>query len=57
VGDVKTMSEKAVALLQDEEKLKTFKKNALKQAKVFDIANIIPQYEALYRLYCRTGDC
>jgi N-acetyl-alpha-D-glucosaminyl L-malate synthase BshA len=57
VGDVKTMSEKAISLLQDEEKLKSFKKNALKQAKHFDIANIIPQYEALYRQYCRTGDC
>jgi N-acetyl-alpha-D-glucosaminyl L-malate synthase BshA len=57
VGDTATMSQKAIALLQDEEKLKTFKKNALKQAKHFDIANIIPQYEALYRQYCRTGDC
>jgi N-acetyl-alpha-D-glucosaminyl L-malate synthase BshA len=57
VGDVKTMSEKAIALLQDEEKLNTFKKNALKQAKHFEIANIIPQYETLYRSFCRTGDC
>jgi N-acetyl-alpha-D-glucosaminyl L-malate synthase BshA len=57
VGDVKTMSDKAIALLQDEEKLKSFKKQALKQAKHFDIANIIPQYEALYRSFCRTGDC
>ena len=57
VGDTKTMSEKAIAILQDEEKLKTFKKNALKQAKQFDIESIIPQYEALYRQYCRTGDC
>jgi N-acetyl-alpha-D-glucosaminyl L-malate synthase BshA len=56
VGDVKTMSEKAIALLQDEEKLKSFKKNALKQAKHFDIANIIPQYEELYRQYSRTGE-
>ena len=56
VGDVKTMSEKAIALLQDEEKLNSFKKNALKQAKHFDIANIIPQYEELYRQYSRTGE-
>ena len=57
VGDVKTMSEKAIALLQDDEKLNSFKKNALKQAKHFDIAHIIPQYETLYRNFCRTGDC
>ena len=57
VGDVKTMSDKAIALLQDDEKLKVFKNQALKQAKHFDIENIIPQYEALYRQYCRTGDC
>ena len=43
--------------LKDEEKLTSFKKHALKQAKKFDIDNIIPQYEALYRQYCRTGDC
>jgi N-acetyl-alpha-D-glucosaminyl L-malate synthase BshA len=57
VGDTATMSQKAIALLQDEEKLKSFKKRALKQAKNFDIDSIIPQYEALYRQYCRTGDC
>jgi glycosyltransferase involved in cell wall biosynthesis len=57
VGDTATMSKRAIELLQDDEKLKNFKKNALKQAKQFEIANIIPQYEALYRQYCRTGDC
>jgi glycosyltransferase involved in cell wall biosynthesis len=41
VGDTKTMSEKAIAILQDEEKLNAFKKNALKQAKQFDIESII----------------
>jgi hypothetical protein len=29
----------------------------LKEAKLFDIHHIIPKYEALYRKYCRTGDC
>ena len=57
VGDTKTMSEKAIELLKDEVKLKQFKANAKAQAALFDIHHIIPQYEALYRQYCRTGDC
>jgi L-malate glycosyltransferase len=57
VGDVAEMSKNAIELLQDETKLKTFKQNALKEAKLFDIHHIIPKYEALYRKFCRTGDC
>ena len=57
VGDVEAMSKNAIELLKDETKLKTFKQNALKEAKLFDIQHIIPKYEALYRKYCRTGDC
>jgi N-acetyl-alpha-D-glucosaminyl L-malate synthase BshA len=57
VGDTKTMSEKAIELLKDETKLKQFKTNAKAQAGLFDIHHIIPQYETLYRQYCRTGDC
>ena len=57
VGDVEAMSKNAIELLKDEAKLKTFKQNALKEAKLFDIHHIIPKYEALYRKYCRTGDC
>ena len=57
IGDVESMSKNAITLLQDEAKLKTFKHNALKEAKLFDIHHIIPKYEALYRKYCRTGDC
>ena len=57
IGDVEAMSKNAIALLKDEAKLKTFKHNALKEAKLFDIHHIIPKYEALYRKYCRTGDC
>jgi N-acetyl-alpha-D-glucosaminyl L-malate synthase BshA len=48
VGDIKTMSEKAIHLLSDEAVLKEFKINALAQARHFDIQNIVPQYEALY---------
>ena len=57
IGDVESMSKNAIALLKNEAKLKTFKHNALKEAKLFDIHHIIPKYEALYRKYCRTGDC
>ncbi len=57
VGDVAGMSKNAIEILKDETKLKAFKHNALKEAKLFDIHHIIPKYEALYRKYCRTGDC
>jgi N-acetyl-alpha-D-glucosaminyl L-malate synthase BshA len=56
VGDVAKMSKNAIELLQDEIKLKAFKHNALKEAKLFDIHHIIPKYEELYRRFCRTGD-
>ena len=57
VGDVAKMSKNAIELLQDESKLKAFKHNALKEAKLFDIHHIIPKYEELYRRFCRTDDC
>jgi N-acetyl-alpha-D-glucosaminyl L-malate synthase BshA len=57
IGDVKSMSKNAIDLLKDEAKLKAFKQNALKEAKLFDIHHIIPKYETLYRKFCRTGDC
>ena len=57
IGDVANMSKNAIELLKDEAKLKAFKQNALKEAKLFDIHHIIPKYEALYRKFCRTGDC
>src|SRR6202000_3474088 len=48
VGDVDGMAEKAIYILQDEERLKTFKENALLRAKKFDLANILPVYESYY---------
>ncbi len=53
VGDVETMSNRAIELLKDEAKLKAFKHNALEQAKRFDIHNIIPIYEELYSKFSR----
>ena len=41
-------TKRAVYILEDESRLKEFKKNALAHAKTFDIANILPQYEAYY---------
>lgn len=49
VGDVEDMSRNALIILKDDESLKTFKSNALAQAKKFDIDKIVPQYEALYK--------
>ncbi|SHN35388.1 N-acetyl-alpha-D-glucosaminyl L-malate synthase BshA [Mucilaginibacter sp. OK098] len=48
VGDVDGMAEKAIYILEDEERLKTFKENALTRAKVFDLAAILPIYENYY---------
>ena len=48
VGDVKKMSRDAISLLQDSNKLKQFKTNALETAKLFDIQHIMPLYENLY---------
>ncbi|WP_428327428.1 N-acetyl-alpha-D-glucosaminyl L-malate synthase BshA [Mucilaginibacter sp.] len=48
VGDVNGMAEKAIYILEDEERLQTFKENALARAKIFDLANILPVYENYY---------
>jgi L-malate glycosyltransferase len=49
VGDVEDMSKNALHILQDEATLRKFKTNALAQARKFDIDNIVPEYEALYK--------
>ncbi|MEO5942986.1 MAG: N-acetyl-alpha-D-glucosaminyl L-malate synthase BshA [Ferruginibacter sp.] len=48
IGDVEDMAKNAISILKDDETLAKFKKNALAQAKKFDISNIVPKYEALY---------
>lgn len=48
VGDVDNMADNIIKILSDEAALKAMKKNALKQAKRFDIDNIVPQYVDLY---------
>ncbi|WP_295794373.1 N-acetyl-alpha-D-glucosaminyl L-malate synthase BshA [Mucilaginibacter sp.] len=48
VGDVDGMAERSIYILEDEERLTTFKENALARAKLFDLANILPVYENYY---------
>ncbi|HTM93912.1 MAG TPA: N-acetyl-alpha-D-glucosaminyl L-malate synthase BshA [Flavisolibacter sp.] len=48
IGDVQTMSQQAIDILQFDERLNEFKKNAAQHAKRFDIHNIVPLYEQLY---------
>jgi L-malate glycosyltransferase len=49
VGDVDGMAARCIELLQDEESLAVFRKNAYNQAKRFDINVVLPQYEDYYR--------
>jgi N-acetyl-alpha-D-glucosaminyl L-malate synthase BshA len=48
VGDVHGMAESAIYILEDEERLKTFKENSLARAREFDLAKILPRYENYY---------
>lgn len=49
VGDVDDMAKNALAILKDEATLAGFKQNALGVARQFDIKNILPLYEDLYK--------
>ncbi|WP_396192453.1 N-acetyl-alpha-D-glucosaminyl L-malate synthase BshA [Flavobacterium sp.] len=49
VGNVDEMAENALKILHNNETLQTFKDNALSIAKQFDIKNILPLYEDLYK--------
>lgn len=55
VGNVDEMAENAIKILKDDEILQTFRKNALAQARRFDIKNILPQYEAYYEHILKTA--
>jgi N-acetyl-alpha-D-glucosaminyl L-malate synthase BshA len=54
VGDTEDMAKNAIYILEDEDRLKTFKKNAFAQAKRFEIDNILPMYESYYDEVCGT---
>lgn len=47
--DIETMTGFAVDILKDDARLAEFRKNALAQAKKFDITHILPLYEELYQ--------
>jgi N-acetyl-alpha-D-glucosaminyl L-malate synthase BshA len=53
VGNVEDMGKHALHILKDDTVLKHFKHQARKQAAIFDIHNIIPQYELLYNRFCK----
>ncbi len=48
VGNVEEMAQNGIKILSSDESLSKFKENALDIAKKFDIANILPLYEAVY---------
>jgi L-malate glycosyltransferase len=49
VGDIDSMAAHAIEILTDENKLATFKRNAVAQAAKFDINIIMPTYEKYYQ--------
>ena len=49
IGDTADMGKNALKILENEETHLKFKAAALEQAKKFDIQNIVPLYEALYK--------
>jgi N-acetyl-alpha-D-glucosaminyl L-malate synthase BshA len=49
VGDVQDMATNAIKILSDDETLKSFKQNALKRAKDFDLDRVMEQYLEVYK--------
>ena len=50
VGDVDAMAEKAIFILEDENRHEQFKDNAYKNAKRFSIEKILPKYLSAYKM-------
>ena len=48
IGDVDAMAANAIYILEDSDRLEQFKEAALKRAKDFQLANIMPLYEQYY---------
>ncbi len=55
IGDIKTMSRKAIEILKNDDTLNAFKQRAFEYAQTFNMESIIPQYEAIYKRFCK--DC
>lgn len=49
VNDVADMTKNAIYILEDEQRLTVFKKVAKQEAQKFDIHQIVPKYETLYK--------
>lgn len=49
VGDVQAMADRAISILSDPETHQRFRQAAFEHAKTFDIAKILPIYEAYYK--------
>lgn len=56
IGDVENMSQHAIALLGNQHMLGSFGAAARKQAETFDIHNVVPQYESLYKQVLKNKD-
>ncbi|EGV44941.1 N-acetyl-alpha-D-glucosaminyl L-malate synthase BshA [Bizionia argentinensis JUB59] len=56
VGNIAEMSKNAISILKDDETLNKFKLQAAKQAARFDIAKIVPLYEAIYQKTLRKSE-
>ena len=57
VGDVASMSEFAIGILNNDVEMAKIKEQAFEQANKHDIRNVIPQYEKLYSRFCRMETC
>ncbi|MCI5080903.1 MAG: N-acetyl-alpha-D-glucosaminyl L-malate synthase BshA [Saprospiraceae bacterium] len=55
VGDVEDMGRNAIEIIKSEESLQKFRKNAIEQAKRFDLDKILPEYESYYEEILRTA--
>jgi L-malate glycosyltransferase len=55
VGDIDDMAKNAIHILSDEATLAEFRKNAIKQANLFSLDNILPMYEAYYKEVIEKG--
>lgn len=49
IGDISDMAKNAISILEDDETLEAFKQNAVREARKFDILNVVPLYEEVYR--------
>jgi glycosyltransferase involved in cell wall biosynthesis len=49
VGDIKSMSQNAIHILKNKTNLEVFKKGAKSTALKFDIHQIVPAYEEIYK--------